>query len=389
MPKSSFNRLTVIRNRVLAALCVITMASCSPIVEQPNLSQGALLAEEGRVYALVETAADANRIRSSATDLGYSPKDTTDLDGLGLIMVSVDLPDNVTGAAAIAALEQAVAASVVGVNHAYRLQQSEAQPILASVQDRRSYANEMMLWPAGGCRAQHPVGLIDGGVDTTAPALADVSITSRNFAAGSPDSLRHGTEVASILADPTRLNGVSLYSANVIDTTDAGEDLSGAAALVLAIDWMARQDVGLVNVSLAGPPNKLLARAVAAAAEEGVQLVAAVGNNGPNAVPQHPAALPTVIAVTAVDQRSRVFRDAVRGTHVDFAAPGVEVFISTGSTDRYVSGTSIAAPFITSYLASRADRAPQAIVRNAVDLGATGRDTTFGYGLVQAVDSCN
>jgi len=343
----------------------------------------AVLAEEGRVYALVENENQAAQIRQSAIELGYRPMETTVLEGLDLIMVAIDLPDGVTGLAAIMALETAVPASTVGVNHAYRLQQT-----VQGNAGRRTYANALMSWQNGSCRALRSIGLIDGGVDATVPALSGTSIQNRNFETGSPTSVRHGTEVASVLADPSRLRGVRLISANIIRANEAGEDIGGAAGLVQAIDWMARQDVSLVNVSLAGPPNKLLTQAVQTAASKGMVIVAAVGNNGQTAPEQHPAALDDVIAVTAVDARGRIFRDAVRGTHVDVAAPGVDVFVPSGPDGRYVTGTSMAAPLVTAVLATQQDGTFEGARGTLIDLGPAGRDRTFGEGLIQAAQPC-
>lgn len=376
---------TGLRTGLCAAFVALFMLGCSPAlspVERP-VAGGATLAETGRVYALVETQSDANKIRNTARELGYTPQAPIDLDGLALVMVPIDLPEGVTGLEAINALEAAVPASTVGVNHAYRLQQ-----VTAGVTDGRTYANTLMGWPNGGCRAQTTIGLIDGGVDANSPGFAGVEIRARDFADGSPSSRRHGTEVASVLADPTRLSNVSLLSATVIETNENGEDLAGAADLVQAIDWLAGENVRLVNVSLAGPPNKLLRQAIEAAQSRGVVIVAAVGNDGPSAPAQFPAALTDVIAVTALDAGKRIFRNAVRGPHVDFAAPGVDIFVPSESGGRYVSGTSMAAPFVTAYLATRSMRNADPLTVLAQDLGPVGRDTVFGHGLIQAGDGC-
>lgn len=366
------------------------LASCGPDFGQvtPPAQGAAQLTETGRVYALVETPAEVAQLEASALALGYRPSEEFDLGGLGLIMLAIDLPEGVTGGAAIVALEQAVPTSTVGVNHAYRLQQPKLDIRDNPTRPSRNFANDMMQWPAGGCQARRAIGLIDGGVDTSVPNLADVDVRQRAFSGGSTETLRHGTEVASILVDPSRIRDVILYSANVMATDAGGEDLAGASDLVLAIDWMVQQNVTLVNVSLAGPRNKLLSQAVEAAAEQGVQLVAAVGNTGRFSDPQHPAALPQVVAVTAVDANDQIYRDAVRGTHVDFAAPGVDVFVSLGQVERFVSGTSMAAPFVTTLLATMDRQNPQALIGTAMDLGVTGRDQTFGHGLVQAVGGC-
>ena len=83
--------------------------------------------------------------------------------------------------------------------------------------------------------------------------------------------------------------------------TQNGAQLAGADALIQSLDWLAGQNVRIVNISLAGPYNKILEIAVDEAAARGLILVASVGNFGSNAGPFYPAAFDNVIAATAVD----------------------------------------------------------------------------------------
>ena len=125
-----------------------------------------------------------------------------------------------------------------------------------------------------------------------------------------------------------------------------GTQYSGVEPILKALNWMARSDVRVVNISLAGPYNRTLDRGIQRAVDKGMIIVAAVGNDGAQALPLYPAALKDVIAATAVDSDAHIYNLAVQGRHVDIAAPGVEVFVGDEKTGRYVSGTSIAAPFV-------------------------------------------
>ncbi|MBK6454031.1 MAG: hypothetical protein IPF84_16605 [Proteobacteria bacterium] len=71
-----------------------------------------------------------------------------------------------------------------------------------------------------------------------------------------------------------------------------------------------QQSVPVINVSLVGPPNVLLQRAIQMALARGHLIVAAVGNDGPSAPPLYPAAYPGVVAVTAVDRADKVLIEA-------------------------------------------------------------------------------
>lgn len=375
----------------LLVMLLLGLASCASQFRPAGVLQGAKpdLIETGVVYALVPNQSAGRSLRRAAAEAGYSFREEVTLSALSLLMQSYDLPDRVTGAEAIARLEEAVPSATVGVNHAFRPQQNAAIP------DRANFVNNTMNWTGGPCRAAGPVGMIDTGVDGSAPGLADVRVVSRQFAGAPSASLRHGTNVASLLADPTRLRGVTLYAADVMGA-GGPESAAGADALIRAIDWMSGQGVRVVNLSLAGPYNKLLELAVEVASSRGIILVAAVGNSGPTAKAQYPAGFDGVIAVTAVDARQRLYRLAVRGPHVDVAAPGVDVPIQSEGGRRFVTGTSFAAPLVTSRILSEralyATRSPNTLrarlAATSIDLGPVGEDMLFGSGLVQAAAAC-
>jgi subtilisin family serine protease len=222
---------------------------------------------------------------------------------------------------------------------------------------------------------------VDGSAAADHPALRRAKIVQRAFAPGGARITDHATAVASLMvgqAGPFRgaAPGASLYVADVYGTTPAG---GSAEAIARGLAWLAQMRVPVVNISLVGPRNGLLERAVAALNARGVVVVAAVGNDGPAAPPLYPASYPGVVAVTAVNGRRQVLPEAGRGTHVDFAAPGADM---AGASARggylAVRGTSFAAPLVAGLIARQggADRLA------AVDLGAAGADPVYGRGLV-------
>ncbi|MFD2813514.1 S8 family serine peptidase [Paracoccus aerius] len=171
----------------------------------------------------------------------------------------------------------------------------------------------------------------------------------------------------------------------------ARDQRADAFGLIEALDYLASQQVRIVNLSLAGPPNDALARQVEEMAADGILLIAAAGNGGPRAAPAFPAAYDQVLAVTAVDRRGQVYRRANRGDHIDLAAPGVNVWTAASiSGARTKTGTSYAAPFVTAAAAliwQRDPSLPAARLRDmlrdgARDLGPDGRDAIFGFGLL-------
>lgn len=199
--------------------------------------------------------------------------------------------------------------------------------------------------PAAATAPGRRVGLVDGGVDPTDPALARARIERRGCARPSPS--RHGTAVAArLVADSPDI----LYAADLWCGAAVGGTTSG---LVDALAWMADAGVPVINVSLVGPDNPVLARAVQAMIAHGHVLVAAVGNDGPAAPPLFPAAYPGVIGVSGVDAHDRVLPEAASGEQVAFCASGV-----VGHGRNLLRGTSFASP-IVAHLASGLLDAPR------------------------------
>ncbi|MGW8704677.1 S8 family serine peptidase [Brevundimonas sp. NPDC055814] len=225
------------------------------------------------------------------------------------------------------------------------------------------------------------LGLIDTGVDATHPALAGSRIIQRGFAGPSRTS-PHGLAVASLMIGRSGpfsggAPGATLLAADIYGGQAAG---GSSTALAQALAWMVEQRAAVVNVSLVGPRNALVERAVARARARGVMIVAAVGNDGPAAPALYPAAYDGVIGVTAVNGRNRVLPEAGRGAQVDFAAPGADMAAAAqGGGWTSVRGTSFAAPIVAGLLARRG---VAALEREAIDLGARGPDPVYGAGLV-------
>ena len=264
----------------------------------------------------------------------------------------------------------------------------------------RVYAPELIGDVAPGrCRAGAGVtiGMIDGPVNTEHPALRGVNVIFETLVqSGSVPRADHGTAVAVLLVgeDPSGqlagfARGSRLYAISVFADRETEEEAS-VERIATAIDRLVGHGVQLINLSLAGPPNEALGRAITAAAGRGVVMVAASGNER-RPVVAWPAAAPEVIAVTAVDAARRRFRMANTGVELEFSAPGVDIYAARARGAGYVSGTSFAAPIVTA-LAARlmtqgrtSTEAIRAALRDGVEpLGPGARNTDFGYGLVRS-----
>ena len=207
------------------------------------------------------------------------------------------------------------------------------------------------LAAADGPNAGHVIGMIDGGV-ASHPSLAGKNIEQNGFA-GPPQPTGHGTAIASLLVGsqgPFRgaATGSRLYVADVYGGNRAA---GSATAIVEALGWLEGHHPEVINISLVGPPSKLVQRAIEAVQSRGTVVVAAVGNDGPAAPPQYPASYPGVIAITAVDATGRALPEAGKASHLDFAAPGADMAAALpGNGFTRVRGTSFAAPLAAARL---------------------------------------
>jgi hypothetical protein len=216
------------------------------------------------------------------------------------------------------------------------------------------------LLPVAGARlaAAAPVpgrmriAMIDGGV-AAHPALARASIEQRGFA-GDAQPTGHGTAVGSLLVgEQGPFHGAARGAQLFVGDVYGGDPAAGSAtSVVRALSWAASKNPQVINVSLVGPSNAALARAIAAIRARGIQVVAAVGNDGPAAPAQYPASYPGVISVTGVDAQGRALPEAGKAAHLDFAAPGADMIAAfPGQNYAVVRGTSFAAPLAAARLA--------------------------------------
>lgn len=304
--------------------------------------------------------------RDAMRALGFSVDRATPADAtLGLDFVVLHDSRHRGTARAMRALRQAAPEASFAYQHLY----------LPAGQDDVAHAASSAPAPSGAQARR--VGLVDGGVDPTDPALARTHI--ERHGCSTPNPSRHGTAVAARLVDG---DTDTLYAADLW----CGDAVGGATSnLVDALAWMAREHVAVINISLVGPDNPVLARAVQAMIARGHVLVSAVGNDGPAAPPLFPAAYPDVIGVSAVDARDRVLPEAGSGDQVDFCASGM-----VGSGRDALRGTSFAAPIVARKAADLLDapregaaaQVQQRLAGEAHHLGATERDPRCGYGLL-------
>ncbi len=166
---------------------------------------------------------------------------------------------------------------------------------------------------------------------------------------------QHGTLVAGIIGaaegNGAGIAGIApraaLVSVPVCEATARG-DVCRLFSVLGGLDAAWSERAQIVNVSLVGPANRALERAVRRLDTLGVAIVAASGNRA-SATAAYPAAYPWVIGVAASDRNRRL---APTGPVVDLTAPGVEI-VSTAASGGYsfASGSSLAAAHASGALA--------------------------------------
>jgi minor extracellular protease Epr len=238
------------------------------------------------------------------------------------------------------------------------------------------------------------VGVIDTAFDDQHEALKRANIQTKSFVMKNmTQPTAHATAVLGRWvgegeAITPMLPGASVYAASVFYKKDAYSQSASTIALLQALEWMLVKRVTVINMSLAGPPNALLEKALQRVRSEGIAVVAAAGNAGPASRPLFPAAYDSVIAVSAVDRKQRIYRWANRGNHIDFVAYGVNVTtLRAGGGEGTESGTSMAAPVISAALALQMQTKGLAesltrLRQLSADLGKTGRDVIYGDGFI-------
>ncbi|MBQ9664257.1 MAG: S8 family serine peptidase [Oscillospiraceae bacterium] len=151
----------------------------------------------------------------------------------------------------------------------------------------------------------------------------------------------------------------------------------------------------IINMSWGLSSNsQTLYSALRSAYDAGVILVAAAGNVN-NTYPQgtkiYPAAYNEVISVTAVNASLQILSSSQRNDQVSFCAPGGNVpFVDQSGNISSDSGISFAAPCVTAEIAILRQLAPnldrdvmmELMEDRAMDLGDSGYDTAYGYGLL-------
>ena len=257
---------------------------------------------------------------------------------LGIGVVQLAVPSGMSVHSALKLLKKVAPSMQTDFDHVFEPAGGALRPVVAPL--------------ASSARAEgRAVGMIDGGVASN-PTLRSASIEQNGFA-GAPKPTGHGTAVASLLVgNGGRFHGAATGARLYVADVYGGSEAAGSASVIVkALAWLVGKRAQVINISLVGPPNRLLERAIAAVQARGIDVVAAVGNDGPAAPPQYPASYRGVVSVTAVDAHGHALPEAGKPVHLDFAAPGADMAAALpGQGFARVRGTSFASPLVAARL---------------------------------------
>jgi serine protease len=235
------------------------------------------------------------------------------------------------------------------------------------------------------------------------------------------DDDSHGTHVTGTIAQSTNNNlavaGIA-FNTTIMPLKTLGTGGGTHAQLSDAYHYAADNGAHIINYSAGGGHSTTKENAVAYARNAGVIIMAAMGNDGDDTnVTEYPAAYNAyVIAVGATDYLQARASYSSYGSHNDIAAPGGDAGadnsgygsdgilqntfnpITSDPTDLsywYFDGTSMATPHVSGVAALilaenptwTGEQVRHALQSTANDLGTTGKDDEYGWGLLDAPDA--
>jgi thermitase len=209
-----------------------------------------------------------------------------------------------------------------------------------------------VAWDSWSGAPSGVVAIIDSGVDLTHPDLAAHYAWGLDTFAGDTDPTDmqgHGTHCAGIAA---ALTGNALGVAGAAPACRfaayrCGTTSYPSSALVPAINDAVAHGALVISMSWGSSvDDPAIANALQAAANQGVLLVAAAGNDASSS-PFYPAAHPFVLAVGASTSTDARATFSNFGNWVDIAAPGPSIESTwIGGQYKLLSGTSMACPLV-------------------------------------------
>jgi subtilisin family serine protease len=272
------------------------------------------------------------------------------------------------------------------------------------------------VWALGYTGSGVVVAVLDTGIDTDHPELADSIAGGKGFGyATFEDDNGHGTHVSGIIT----ANGVDSKAKGVAPDAKVWMakvcDASGScyvSDIAAAIDYVVKgpdsipnngdEPAKIMSISLGGGgtsatncDSDYLAIKVNWAVDNGVTVVAAAGNTAGRV--SSPACASKAIAVGVVNKSDVRASWSGTGLALDIMAPGVSIYSSMTGGYASWSGTSMATPHVSATIALLRQvnsaltdsQIKDALYKTAKDLGTAGWDKYYGWGRVDVLAAVN
>jgi subtilisin family serine protease len=236
------------------------------------------------------------------------------------------------------------------------------------------------------------IAILDTGVDGTHPDLLANMVPGWNIYNNNSDTSDvrgHGTMVAGTAAASTNNSiGVASVAWNCRIMPVRIADSSGYATvsdIASGLTWAANHGARVANISFNANGYSTISSAANYFQSKGGVVAVAAGNSGTSV---QMADDPYMLTVGASDSSDLLFSWSNRGNNLDVVAPGHVATTGPGGTYAAADGTSFSAPIVAGAAALLFSANPgltpsqvqNILKQSSDDLGASGWDSTYGYG---------
>ena len=326
-------------------------------------------------------------------------------------LVVAEVPVGETVESYIETMEELPEVEYAQPNFIYRLEDYESDA--TSVNDPYAYGqwylNTIGAYAAWDITKGSPnikVAVIDTGIDLDHPDLAGQVYaqidTVDNDGSANDETDGHGTHVAGIIAAKANNGigvagiapGVKLVIADVF-----GPQYAESIDIIEGINFAMSKGSDVINMSLGDSEDDIaFHQAIDAAVNSGIVCVVAAGNKNTSSA-YYPSDYESCISVISTNSHNERSSFSNYGSLKDISAPGEDIlstFVKKYPSYSYyesLNGTSMASPIVAATAALvlsvnpnlTVEQVKEILYSTATDVGAVGKDTETGYGVVNAM----